>query len=137
VATAEFQHLTEIAATVEEAWEALIQVEDWPSFTPTVSSVKRLDPGPLRVGSRARLRQPGLPPAVWTVTHVNPPSVFEWHAGPLTARHELEPQGEGCIQRLILVVDAPGVGLINRLARMVVNRTLAAENSGFKQKVEG
>ena len=69
-----------IEAPVARVWEVLVDVESWPRWTPTMTSVRRLDDGPLRVGSSARIEQPKLRPMVWTVTELVPERSFNWVA---------------------------------------------------------
>ncbi len=68
----------DIDADAARVWEILSDVERWPEWTPTVTSVERLDRRPFGVGSRFRIRQPKLPTAVWTVTTLEPGCYFEW-----------------------------------------------------------
>ena len=51
----------EISAAPDQVWGVLTDVERWSEWTETVTRVQRLDDGPLREGSRARISQPGSP----------------------------------------------------------------------------
>jgi uncharacterized protein YndB with AHSA1/START domain len=101
------QHLE---ADPRRVWDAISDVTRWPEWLDTVTSLKRLDDGPLRVGSRARIKQPGFPPAVWEVTEVVDGHHFTWHAGApglrSVGRHVVEPDGTGA--RVTLAIDQTG-----------------------------
>lgn len=58
----------DIAAPAERVWPLTENVEAWPSFSPTMTRIERLDDAPIALGSRARVEQPAQRPAVWTVT---------------------------------------------------------------------
>jgi len=69
----------DVAAPPADVWAVMFDVERWREWTPTITSIERLDGGPFRVGSRARVRQPRLPTAVWTVISLVPGRFFDWH----------------------------------------------------------
>ena len=90
-----FMATIDIAAPAQLVYEVYTDVERWPEWTASVTSVELLHQGPLRVGSRARIKQPRLPTAVWEVTEVVTGRSFTWIArGPgimTTASHVVTP----------------------------------------------
>jgi len=94
----------------------LREVELWPEWTPTVTSVRRLDDGPLAVGCRVRVEQPRIPPTEYVVTELEPGRSFTWVAtGPgvrTTARHVLEELGSGGTRVTLAVEQAGPVGVV-------------------------
>ena len=132
----------EIAAPAERVWEVLTDVERWPEWTETVTSVKRLDEGPLRRGSRARINQPKIPETEYVVTQLDPGRSFTWVAtGPgvrTTARHDVEvlPSGRS---RVTLAVEQGGWlgSVMGRFYRGLTDHYLADEASGLKSRCEG
>lgn len=131
-----------VAAPCERVWDVMTDVERWPEITESVRSVEKLDPGPLRVGSRVRIRQPSLPTAEWTVTELVDFTRFTWVAkGPgvrSTATHEVTSAGHD-VTNLSLSIDQAGPlgSLIGRFYRGVTDRYIALEAAGMKRRAEG
>jgi len=109
------QHTVTIAAPPDRVWAVVVDVERWPERIPTVETVERLDPGPLVVGSRTRLRQPRLPEAVWTVTELADGSSYTWESSSpgvtVTAAHVVEPHPDGSRLTLAVRVSGPLAGI--------------------------
>ena len=133
----------DIEATPERVWEVMTDVERWSEWTDTVTSVVRLDDGPLVLGSKARIEQPKLPPTEYVVTELEPGRSFTWVAkGPgvrTTARHSIE-AGSGGVSRARLSVDQAGpLGqVMGRLFfKGLTDRYLANEAAGLKARSEG
>lgn len=134
-------HQIDIAAPPEEVWRLTEDIESWPSFTPTITAIERLEDGPLAEGSRVQVKQPGQPTAVWTVTRVEAPTVFEWQRPFLglmmTAFHRVESTDAGsCRNHLAIELAGFGAGFIGVLVRKGIHHALVAENHAFKQQAE-
>ncbi len=96
----------------ELIWSTLGDVEGWPDWTDSVTEVERLDDGDLGVGSRARVKQPGMPRLVWEVTECAPGEVFSWAAKvpgvTTTGGHRLAPGVDGSVT-VTLTLDQEGL----------------------------
>jgi uncharacterized protein YndB with AHSA1/START domain len=132
----------DIAASPERVWEVLVDVERWSEWTESVTWVRRLDDGPLRSGSRAKINQPKVPETEYVVTELEPGQSFTWVAtGPgvlTTARHSIEPlPGGGSRVRLSVEQEGWLGSLMGRFYRGMTDRYLANEAAGLKARCEG
>ena len=129
-----------VDSSPEKVWAIISNLENWPEWTPTVTKIERLDQGDLRIGSRARLHQPKLRPAVWEITDWRPNEAFTWvSAGvgsKVTAEHLLERVGSGC--RLTLNLHFRGLigTVIGVLASNLTRQYLRLEADGLKRQSE-
>jgi uncharacterized membrane protein len=138
----DFRLTVEIEAPPDRVWAVMREIERWPEWTPTVASIRRLDGGPLAVGSRVLIRQPSLPTAKWQVTALNEEErSFAWLTrGPgmrLHARHWVEDNGRG--SRATLSIQFSGFlgPLFATVTRKLNERYLALEAKGLKERSEG
>jgi len=133
-----FTSTTTIEAPVDVVWRLTTDIEGWPAITPTMTRVVRLDDGPLRVGSRARIKQPRQPEAVWTVTHLDEGRTFRWQTTrmglTMVASHDLAEDGDGCRNTLTLDLVGLGAGLVGRLVGRWIGGNIEAENAGFRDR---
>lgn len=133
----DIQHTLTIPAPAESVWALTIDIERWPQVMPTVTRVDRLDDGPLGVGSSARLEQPGLRPAVWTVTTLEPGRRFAWASrllgAPIVGRHDVEPVAGGARNTLTLELGGVRGRLIGTLFGRRLLATLETENESLRR----
>lgn len=134
------EHRIDMAAAPEVVWSLTTDVESWPTMMSTVTSVERLDTGPMAVGSRARLVQPGQRPTVWTVTEVEPERLFAWEATVfgmhMVASHIIDPSPSGCRNTLVLDLSGGPTPILGRLLASRLRHVLATENAAFKHHAE-
>ena len=131
----------EIAASPQRVWEVLTDVERWPEWTETVTLVTRLDQGPLKPGSRAKISQPKIPETGYVVTEFAPGRSFTWVAtGPgvtTTARHIVEALPGGGTRVTLAVEQGGWLGsVMGRFYRGLTDRYLANEAAGLKSRSE-
>jgi hypothetical protein len=130
----------DIAAPPERAWSVISDVERWHEWTPSITRVRLLGKRPFGVGSRAFIRQPKLPPALWKVTDIVPGRSFTWvSVAPglrVSGFHGVEPTIDG--SRATLAIEIQGLlgGLWGRLSKEITERYLAYEAAGLKARSE-
>ena len=133
-----FSISVEIPAPPSLVWSVMADVERWPEWTASVSRVKRLTPGPLREGSRMRIHQPKLPPALWRVIELKPDAGFTGVSKApgvrVVARHTVEPVDTGSRVTLSICYEGFLGPLLARWVGGMNDRYLAMEAAGLRTK---
>ena len=135
-----FNIAADIDAPPSRVWDVMVDVERWHEWTQSITSIKRKDSGPFSIGSSARVVQPKLLPAIWTVTLLEPGRSFTWEsAGPgmrVIGTHTVEPTARG--SRVTLSVRFDGVfgGLLGTLLHNLNEQYLSFEAAGLKRRSE-
>src|SRR3954462_2712187 len=128
-----------IDAPIEVVWSVFTDVERWPTWASSFRSVELID-GPMRLGAKARIRQPRLPTVVWEVTKWEPGRSWTWTAtGPgarTEASHVLTASGRGTIAEQTIIATGPIGRLLAFVWRSLTRRYLAIEAAGLKQRSE-
>ena len=129
-----------VGAPPAQVWRLFADVERWPEMTRSMREVRRIDTGPLRVGSEAIVRQPGLPRARWRVTEIEPGRSFTWEtsAGGVTTAggHLVEPSGRGSKITLTLCLRGPLAAVAGFLLGRRARRSVSMELEGFRAAAE-
>ncbi|HWF27326.1 MAG TPA: SRPBCC family protein [Mycobacterium sp.] len=130
-----------IDAPPQLVWDVFSDVERWPEWTPSVTSLVGLDGPALAVGKRFAIKQPGMSKLVWTVTEIDNGSSWTWvQRSPgvlVTARHfvNAQPGGRTLVRQQL---DQRGVlgALVGRLMVKKTKRFLQIEAQALKARSE-
>src|SRR4051812_39345110 len=135
-----FEIIIDIAVPPQRVWNTIADIERWPEWTASVSSVRRLDTGKFRVGSRARIKQPKFLPAVWEVTELQEGRSFTWVTRSpglkATGRHRVDPIPGGSRATLSVSYSGALSGLVAKLLGRTTERFLTLEANGLKKRSE-
>jgi hypothetical protein len=130
----------DINTPAERVYEVMIDIDRWHEWTPSISSIKRLDGTAFELGKRVMIRQPKLPPAMWTISRIDPNRRFEWvNRAPglkVTGHHSVEPTANGSRATLALSYQGIFGGLLARLTKGITLRYIAMEAAGLKARAE-
>ena len=128
-----------IDAPIETVWAVFSDVERWPTWAASFTSVELID-GPLRLGAKARIRQPRLPTVVWEVTSWEPGRSWIWTATSPGVRTEASHVLTRSVERSTAEQTITWSGPLARVAALIwrglTRRYLAIEAVGLKQRSE-
>lgn len=136
----ELSVFTDIKASPDRVYSVMSDTSHWHEWTPSISSIKLLDAGAFAVGKRAMIKQPKFPPAIWTITAVQPGRSFTWeNRAPglrVTAFHDIQPTANG--SRVTLTLHYEGIigRLLARMTGDITRRYLTFEAEGLKARSE-
>jgi uncharacterized protein YndB with AHSA1/START domain len=130
-----------INEAMESVWAVLIDGANWPEWTASTSSAKRLEHAPFGLGSRTTVSQPKLRTTTWTVTEFEPPRSLTWAARPpgltLVGTHALCDAGSGSVNLTLTLVQDGIVGrLLAPLTVKIAGRCVEMEATGLKMRLE-
>ncbi len=131
----------DIDAPATVVWDVFSDVERWPEWTASVTSLVALDGPGLAKGNRFEIKQPRMPKLMWEVTDVAPGRSWTWvqrSPGGLTlAGHDITAIADGRT-RVGQRIDQRGpVGALVGLAmRRMTRRYLDLEAAGLKTRSE-
>ena len=136
----EWMQTQTIDAPAEVVWRLATDVAAWPEFMPTVQSVERLEEGPLRLGARAMIKQPGQRRALWTVTQMTPGHSFSWESRrrgvTMTGHHRVEQEGTATRSTLVLTMSGPLAPVLGPVLGPLMRRVLRTENACFAERAQ-
>lgn len=130
-----------INATPAAIWQVLADVERWPRWTPTVLEVEPLTNHGFHVGSRYRITQPKLRPAVYEVTECVPDKAFAWvtraPGATMTADHRINAcDGAGVEVELTFTTEGLLGGLLGMKYAKLITEYVRTEARSLKTHCE-
>ncbi|MDT5209444.1 MAG: hypothetical protein QOF67_1859 [Mycobacterium sp.] len=131
----------EIDAPAQLVWEVFSDVERWPEWTASVTSLVGRDGADLAIGRRFSIKQAGMAKLVWKVTEIDPGLSWTWvQSAPgalASARHDVIARPDG---RTLVRQELEQRGMVGALVgRMMLKKTksfLALEAQGLKTRSE-
>jgi uncharacterized membrane protein len=133
-----FETTVVIDAPPATVWAVMSDVERWPEWTASITSVRRTSPGAMGVGSTAQVKQPRLATASFVVTKWEPGRGFDWVTrNPLVTAvggHWIEPTPQGSRVTLSVEFSGPLAGLVAWLYGGLTERYIHMEAEGLKRR---
>jgi uncharacterized protein YndB with AHSA1/START domain len=135
-----FETTFDVDAPPAQVWFVSTDVEAMPTWSTSMTAVVLEPKGPLAVGSTARITQPKLATATWTVTEVVPGESWTWETRASGARtiatHTVAPREGGSTVTLSVRMEGATAAAVWLIAGRLVRNYVTAEAHGLKTECE-
>lgn len=129
-----------INSTPEYIFSILKDVEHWNNWTDSIIHISFKEGKIFEIGSRVKILQPKLSPAIWTITEIHNNKSFSWeqksYGTKIIANHFIEKCNEGTIAKSQIIFQGFWAWLIYKLSFALTTRYLEMEIKGLKNKCE-
>ena len=137
----DFRYEVEIRVSPARVWAVLLDVERWPEWTTSVTRIQRIEVGPLSLGSRVRIWQPRLRPALWRVTSLDERRrIFAWTTRAfgvkIIGRHQVETHRNYSRLCLSIEYSGPLSAIVTRFYGDLTRDYISREGDGLKKFCE-
>lgn len=135
-----YEETVEVDADPQRVWQVLVDVESWPEWTPSMTTVEMVTPRPLGPGSRVAVKQPRLARVEMTVDRYVEGRSFAWSSRTkglhTVGDHVVEPTPTGSRVTLTLTQSGPLAGIVRLAYGRMIRRYVHLETTGLKRRAE-
>jgi hypothetical protein len=129
-----------INADSTKVFSVIADVENWNLWTKSITSIAFLNNNKFEIGGQARVTQPKLSPALWTITAIIKNSSFTWQTKTfgvtMTAKHTATATAKGTLAEIEMTYDGWLASLIYKLSKNLTDHYLTMEINGLKNECE-
>jgi uncharacterized membrane protein len=129
-----------INADIKKVFGIWTDIEKWNLWTKSIKQISYLENSSFKVGGRAKVIQPKLSPAEWTITEIKGDKSFTWETKILgvtaIGEHILERSSSGTIAKSILSYKGFLASILSAISRKLTIRYMTMEMEGLKNECE-
>ena len=129
-----------INSSPEHIFSVLAQLDQWNQWTKSIISISFVNNDYFKVGTKIKVLQPKLSPAVWTITEISENKSLVWEKKSLglkmTANHLIQESNEGTIVKLQIIYQGFLATLFYKLTASLTESFLTMEIAGLKKRCE-
>jgi len=129
-----------INARPEQIFRVLADVENWNLWTSSVKRITIINDIKFNKGTKVKVVQPKLLPAVWEITEIEKNKCFTWvtkYIGlKMTGKHIIETKNNVTNVELVMIYEGVLAKLFYRLTSSLTSQYLTMEIKGLKKECE-
>ena len=129
-----------VNASAATVFNVLLRVDRWNQWTASIKEISILDNAPMEAGSKLRVLQPKLSPAVWIVTEVSQDKALVWEKRSsglrMLSEHSIYKDANGSRVIIRMTYGGPMAGFAYLLSRGLTDRYMTMEINGLKAECE-
>lgn len=129
-----------INARPEQIFRVLADIENWNLWTSSVKRITLINDIKFSKGTKARIVQPKLLPALWEITEIEKNKYFTWvtkYIGlKMTGKHIIETKNNITSVESVLIYEGILAKLFYKLTSSLTSQYLTMEINGLKKECE-